>query len=234
MSDAGALRPGYFAPDAGTDEFTLTGLPANIGHESDPFSVWLAELSRRNSEALVRSATGADLDEDLTVTEGHQHNTRAHSIDWQAVYSVTLLGDNSTSTGDREGALLTENVSTVQGLAQIAVPLNDEGEPLYRRLVWRARVRVPATGYTSCELSLRLRVQGYDTDGLGTDLGDGYLSIGYDVESNDNLLFIEGSPVPLNPANLLAAAPEGHLMIGLYGHVSAEAATVFEIQLGWQ
>lgn len=234
MSDPTTSRPGLFAPTSDTDELPLRGLPANVGQEGDPFSVLLAEFSRHNSRALVLSATGRDLDEDLTVTAGHAHDDRDSSLDWMACYSVMLCGDESTTTGDREAALVTATASALLATSQIAVPFASDGLPLYETLHWRVRPQVPSTGFTSCTLTLSLEVFGYDdaTASLAS-LGVSKLVIARDFADTEAGTMLPATSLYLPRATVEVAAPEGHLLLALSAHVSAQCASVFELQWRW-
>jgi hypothetical protein len=235
MSDNGAARPGYFAPVAGTDELQLRGFPANICHEGDVLSTLVAEMSRRNSEALVRAALGRDLDADLTVSGGHAHDDRDSDLTWMAAYSFCFTGDELGGASDQEAALITAAAyDPIACMVQFAVPLNSSGTPLYRALEWRVRARVPATLYTSCALTLSLDVQGYNVSGTPVSLATSALTIAYDFQPSGDHVFISGPPLFLEPTALLAAAPEGHLVALLRASVDVQAASIFELQLRWK
>jgi len=143
-------RPGRIAPPhraqlyAPPQEERLTGMPANIGHESDPYGSALSELSRTNHSALYRSATGQDLDEDQTIAEGHKHDDQDHAILWHQIGSWIFTEDSDS--GGREGKLVTATALTDLAL----IPWRfSAGDAWNQRFFLRVRVSNPAPTYVT-------------------------------------------------------------------------------------
>lgn len=229
------LRPARFVASATDDERPLRGLPANVGHESDTSVLFLAEVSRRNSEALVLSNTGADLDEDLTVTVGHRHDDRLTSIDWDASQSLSFAAGAGATGGDLEGYLVTATSETIMGIGALLLPVlgSDADVGLYRSLRWRVRAKVPAAGYASCSLTIKIYFDPQDDP--SANFASTTMTIAYDQTEEDQ--WIEGPPINDvgDPFGVLGSynMPDGIMYPRIYAHVDTEAATVYEIQFQW-
>ncbi len=223
------LRPDYFAPDAETDERALQGIPGNIGHASDTTILLLAEFSRRNSDALVLSATGVDLDSNLTVSAGHKHDDRDTSLDWMASQSFLFAAGAGVTGGDLEGYLVT--FAQTVGIGFLQMPLRGaDSLGLYASLRWRARARVPATGYTSCTLTVTLEIIGPEDPTL--PLITRQLAIAYNLAEDD--AWTEGPPA-YDATNLtyLFNAADGIFLVRVTANVDTQAATLYEVQIQW-
>lgn len=153
-------RPGRLAPPhqqwrkyQPPDEYRLRGMPSNAGHESDPFGSHLAELSRRNAEALYRAAVGRDLDATVTISAGHKHDDVDSSLLWHQYGSWTFAEDSDN--GGREGKLVTATALTDVALIPFSVP----DYLCYYVPFWvRFRISNPAPTYATYT-TLRLKGQ---------------------------------------------------------------------------
>jgi hypothetical protein len=138
----------------------LRTIAANLGQESDPFGSVLSEISRRNAEAIVRSATGQDLDADLTVTAGHEHDDIASAILWHQLGSWQFAEDSDN--GGREGRLVTATALADVALIPLRFPALDGWA---KRFFVRFRLSNPAPTYVTYTI-LRLFGQLLDLGGV--------------------------------------------------------------------
>ncbi len=223
------LRPGYFAPDQDTDERALQTIAANIGHDSDTTILLMAEISRRNSEALVLSATGVDLDSDLTVTVGHKHDDRDHALEWMDSQSFSFAAGAGVDS-DKDGYLVTSNSAAVVGVCFLLPPLVAASDScIYTSLRWRLRVRLPAYDYLDCTLFAKIEIVGEQD--LTTTKGSAALTAAYPQAESD--IWIEGPLLISDSLRTLTDSDGTPWLVVLYAHVDAQAATIFDLQIQW-
>jgi hypothetical protein len=225
----------HSAPYPDSDERELRGIPANIGHESDTSILLMAEWSRRNSDALVLSATGNDLDEDLPVSVGHRHDERAASIDWQASQSLAFTSGVGTGVGGdgfSESYHVVATSSERVGVGWIQMPLIADGtEGLYTSLRWRVRADVPGPGGISpLTFFVTLGIAGPEAP--TTLLVTSQLARSSPVETGGDVWF-EGPPIMSAALRSLQDAEDGVFLVYVYAHVDTSAVALYEVQLQW-
>ncbi len=228
-------RPGRNLASSNIDARPLRGLPANIGHESDPFGVLLADMSAKNADALVLSATGRDLDSDLTVTEGHKHNNGYSRILWHQLLSWDHAGDEEGfgSSGNREGAIITNTSSKDIAVLPLKLPtiLNGAGPTLtsyYLRLRFRFRVSNPSVG-SSAYTTLYLKVVLFRPD-----MGDYYEQFQIAAQSSAaHTLSNEWleKVITVHPDNIDDSGGNLQLLISGWIDTAGDKATLWETQV---
>jgi hypothetical protein len=217
----------YGAPD----ELRLRGLPTNIGHESDPFGAVLAEISRRNHEALVLSATGKELEADLVVTAGHKHNDGDSRILWQQLGSWGWAEDVDDNC--REGSRVSLTALTELAVITMRFPMNG-AVPIYNKLKTRVRVSNPTPSYvtyTTLYLSGVFSTRDFVTTINPAPLfAQAIQSSAARVYSNE---WIEGPTLTFAAADLVTASGSMCLLLSANISTAGDKATLWEMQGAW-
>jgi hypothetical protein len=209
------------------------GLPGNVGHESDPFGAHLAELSRRNAEAIYRGATGEDLDSDTTISAGHKHDAGADRIDWHQLGSWQLEEDFDDD--NREGAMVTATAATDLLLAPIRWP-HAQGGPTQTRLRTRVRVTNPASGYatyTTLYLAAAWYREGAQLTTAAVPLTPWAMAIQSTAARTYVNEWIQGPDVRFTSTELSSASGNLWLLLSAYITTAGDKATLHELQGAW-
>jgi len=218
---------GYAPPD----ELRLRGLPANHGHETDPFGSALLEMIRRDQEALVYAATGKELDADLTVSAGHKHNDGDSRILWSMIGSWTC--GEEADTRSREGTYVTSTAAVDLMVIPLRIPMNG-ATPIYTKVKFRFRVSNPSPTYaTFTRLYLTGTFYKEDFSAVITAAP----ALAQMIQSSATRSYadewIEGPTVEFTPTDLNSAS--GNLVLVLAGSITTagDKATLWEVQAGW-
>ena len=229
-------RPGRIAPPntndvyAPPDELRLRSIPGNHGHETDPFGTALYEISRRSQEAIVLSATGRELDADLTVTAGHKHDDVDGRIQWMQLgaWSCGEDGDN----GCREASYI--NNTAVADLMLIPLRLPLAGAiPVNTKLQTRFRISNPAPGYvtyTTLYLTGVFYREDFSAALASPLLALSVQSVAARVYANE---WVNGPLLTFAVADIVAAS--GNLCLVLSGRIetAGDKAALLEMQGAW-
>jgi hypothetical protein len=204
-----------------------------VGHDGDPFGSYLAEISRRNAEAIYTGATGEDLDADTTITEGHKHDTGPSRVEWCQLGSWAPCSD--TEDNNREGLYVTATSQTDYLMVPIYWPM-DGASPVFSRLRTRVRVSNPATSY-STYTTLYLAASFYRSgDSLVslTPISPWALAIQSLSTRTYSNEWVAGPDIELSVSDLDTA--DGVIWMALSASVTTagDKATLHEIQGAWR
>lgn len=214
--------------EAWPDSWQARGVPQNVGHEGDPWGAYLAEISRRNAEAIYRGATGEDLDSDTTISAGHAHDAGPSRIDWHQLGAWQLEED--WDDDNREGAMVTATAQTDILLIPIRWP------SAYSKLKTRVRVTNPASGYATYT-TLYLRGSWYREGAQLTTAATPAAPFALAVQSTAARTYInewvQGPDVRFTSTEINAASNNLWLLLSASITTAGDKATIHEIQGAW-
>lgn len=122
------------------------GWPANVAHATSPHQALLARFAQKAAEVVALSATGEALSADLTVTEGHRHNTEATLLEWRQLAAWPVIG-RALDTLVAAGQVISSSAATEDiGLYLFRMPTDSLGVRLRDVFYPRLRATVPTPG----------------------------------------------------------------------------------------
>ena len=135
-----------------SDEAKLRTFPVNALGVASFFGSQQIHQMGENIKALVFGATGETLEEDLAVTLGHQHNTRASRLRWRQLATFPFV--NSSISGDdiEDSLCLRSTAQTKRAVVKLSVPSSDAGHVIPR---FRISVASAPSAVINAQLTLK-------------------------------------------------------------------------------
>lgn len=115
------------------DAEALTTFPPNALPLTGFYDSSIPEVAKNNAQALVLGATGLPLTADLTVTEGHKHETEAGLLGWRQLGSLLFEARAAYTIGSApdecyDALLIDQSAETKLGIARLWLTLLDAAE----------------------------------------------------------------------------------------------------------
>lgn len=202
---------------------TVLGWPKNLGHATSPHQAMMAKFAQRAAEVLALSATGEELTADLTVTEGHKHNSLKTLLAWRQLAAWPIIG-RTLVAAVTPGQVITSTGGEDLGLYLFRMPLDADDERVTDIFYPRFRASV--------ESANKLIVYGdlvyVDSGALTVISALPALNIGNAVTDYENRWFTWG-PIEIDPG-----VPDAKIGLRLRAKVASggQEGTALEVAVG--
>lgn len=123
----------------------VLGWPKNIGHATSPHQAMLARFAQRAAQVIAVSGTGEELTADLTVNEGHKHNTEDTLVEWRQLAAWPVIG-RTLAAVVTSGQVISGTSEEDLGMYLFRMPLTAAGARVRNVFYPRVRATVPAPG----------------------------------------------------------------------------------------
>jgi hypothetical protein len=223
----GKFRAGGPLPFSAEELPAVWGFPPNLAHGDDPYQSLIPYLAAKNADGLAYSLTGARLDADLSVTEGHAHDTEETLLDWIQIASCVLRADRGSL--DEAGAVFSTDTDSRLALTLARVP--DGATEIWARV----KATAPSPEPANCSAF----VVTLDLYGDGDTAFAAPLKRLFYFDFSNGQTYVErwltAGPIDISGLSFAAAGVQGVVGIWKFAFLApteVAGAAVWEVQLG--